>query len=108
MRSKSMDKARTAKLSMDAVLDADMKRVMAYTSELVEQALQANWLAVLEGIDSRRRLLQTIVEREPEAVNPQISALSEAVSESERALMRVVAHAVASARVSGGSFAIYH
>src|SRR5689334_5146451 len=103
MRIKSLDKARS-KLSMDPQQDADMKRVMAYTSELVEQALQANWLAVLEGIDSRRRLLQTIVEREPETVNPQVSALSEAVSESERALMRVVAHAVASSRVGGSSF----
>ena len=46
-------------LSVDAGLDADIKRVMACTDVLVELALQANWLAVLEGIDSRRQLLQT-------------------------------------------------
>jgi hypothetical protein len=109
MRTKDLERTRMrVDLSMDATLDADIKRVMACTNELVELALQANWLAVLEGIDTRRRLLQTIVDGQPEVLNPQLSALCEAVSESERALMRVVAHAIATSRTSGGLFAIYH
>ena len=91
-----------------ADLDADIKRVMAYTNELVESALRADWLAVLEGLGTRRKLLQSIVDDQHDALNPQLSALSDAVSESERALMRVVAHAIASSRTSGGLFALYH
>jgi hypothetical protein len=95
-----------AELSAD--LAANIKRVMGYTSELVESALQADWLAVLEGLDTRRKLLQSIVDGQQNVPNPQLAALSEAVSESERALMRVVAHAIASSRNSGGLYAMYH
>lgn len=84
-----------------------MKRVIACTDELVELALEANWPAVLDGIDSRRRLLQTLVERESNALDPEVSALSAAVCESERALMRVVAHAIATSSLHGGPFAMY-
>lgn len=84
-----------------------MKRVIACTDVLVELALEANWPAVLDGIDSRRRLLQAIVERDPDALNPQVSALSAAVCESERALMRVVAHAIATSSLRGAPFSMY-
>jgi hypothetical protein len=86
---------------------AHIEQVMTCTDELVELALQANWGGVLDGIEARRRLLQTIVDREA-VMNPQLSALSAAVSESERALMRVVAHAIASSRLQGAQFAMYH
>ena len=89
-------------------LDSDIKRIMACTNQLVECALQANWLAVLEGIDERRKLLQSVMDAQEEVPNPQLNVLCESVSESERALMRVVAHAIASSRTSGGLFAIYH
>ena len=87
--------------------EAVIRRVIACTDELVELALQANWPAVLDGIDSRRQMLQTIVERGPDVLNPQVSALNEAVCESERALMRVVAHAIATSSLHGGPFAMY-
>jgi|GEM_PF-3595017 len=89
-------------------LDAGIKRVMACTNALVESALQADWLAVLEGIDTRRKLLQSIVDGQQSTLSPQLEALSESVCESERALMRVVAHAIASSRSSGGLFTLYH
>jgi hypothetical protein len=92
----------------DGDLNSDIKRIMACTSQLVECALQANWLAVLEGIDARRKLLQSVVDAQDEVPNPQLHALCESVSESERALMRVVAHAIASSRTSGGLFSLYH
>jgi hypothetical protein len=109
MRTKDLERTRRlVDLSLDAELDADIKRVMACTDALVELALQADWLAVLEGIDARRRLLQTIVDGQPDVLKPQLSAVCESVSESERALMRVVAHAIATSRTSGGLFAVYN
>lgn len=109
MRTKNMERMRAMiEFNPDVDQEADMKRVMAYTNELVELALKADWLAVLEGIDARRTLLQAIIDRDPEGLNQQIIALSDAVAESERALMRVVAHAIAGSRMNGGKFAIYH
>lgn len=89
-------------------LDADIKRIMACTNQLVEHALETNWLAVLEGLDARRKLLQSVIDAQAEVSNPRLTALCDSVSESERALMRVVAHAIASSRNSGGLFSLYH
>jgi hypothetical protein len=84
----------------------DMQRVVSCTNDLVELALKADWSGVLDGMDSRRQLLQQIMNSD--RLNPDVLALSEAVEESERALMRVVAHAIASSRLHGAQFAMYH
>jgi hypothetical protein len=84
----------------------DMQRVISCTNELVELALKADWSGVLDGMDGRRQLLQQIMDGD--RLDPDVLALSEAVEESERALMRVVAHAIASSRLHGAQFAMYH
>jgi hypothetical protein len=89
-------------------LDADIKRIMACTNQLVEHALQTNWLAVLEGLDTRRKLLQSVMDAQAAVSSPRLTALCDSVSESERALMRVVAHAIASSRNNGALFSLYH
>lgn len=85
-----------------------IRQVMDCTNELVNQALQANWTSVLDGMDTRRQLLQQVMDLDGGYRNPQVAALSAAVEESERALMRVIAHAIAGSRRHGAAFAMYH
>ena len=109
MTNKNADRTRaTVRRKMPRVQSADIKRVIACTDQLVELALQADWLAVLERIDERRRLLQDIVDLDPHLDNPRVAALNEAVCESEQALARVMAHAIASSRSPAGAFALHH
>lgn len=85
-----------------------MARVMACTHELVNQALRADWSRVLDGMGARRRLLQCVIDHDFGYCSPQVAALSTAVEESERALMRVIAHAIASSRRRNAMHAMYH
>lgn len=88
--------------------EAAIERVIACTNELVNLALQANWSGVLDGMDERRRLLQDVIDSGQGHFNPKVAALTAAVEESERALMRVVAHAIASSRWNGAVFMLHH
>lgn len=92
----------------NAVDQAAIRQVMDCTDELVECALQADWSGVLDVMELRRRLLQQIIDNDAGEFNPEVSALTTAVEESERALMRVIAHAIASSRWSGAVFKMYH
>ena len=93
---------------MLAASEADaIEQILDCTNKLVELALNANWAAVLDGMDGRRRMLQILVDASQPA-SEQIVALQAAVAESERALMRVIAHAIASAQLHGAEFAMYH
>lgn len=98
-----------AGICLDGIGQASLIRcVISCTNELVNQALQADWAGVLDGMETRRRLLQCVVDHDNGQFNPEVSALSTAVEESERALMRVIAHAIASSRMHGAAFALYH
>lgn len=85
-----------------------IRRVIACTDTLVNQALQANWTEVLDGMQERRRLLQVVIDNDDGRLQAEVLALQSAVEESERAMMRVIAHAIASTRTRGASFAMYH
>ncbi len=85
-----------------------IQRIIAATNELVEQALRADWSGVLDGMSARRGLLQRLLDLDCGRCRPEVTALSAAVAESERALMRVIAHAIASSRRQGAEFAMYH
>jgi hypothetical protein len=89
-------------------LDESLQRVIACTNELVDHALRANWNEVLDGMEARRNLLQSVMADEAGRHNNEVFALSAAVAESERALMRVVAHAIAGSRWNGAAFTLYH
>lgn len=85
-----------------------MQRIVAITHELVELSMQADWNAVLDRMEARRSLLQELMDGNQGEVSVQLPALAAAVAESERALMRVVAHAIAGSRRSGAEYAMYH
>ncbi len=85
-----------------------MRRVLACTDALVNQALQANWNGVLDGMQERRRLLQIVIDNDDGRLHLEVSALSTSVEESERAMMRVIAHAIAGSRMRGADFAMYN
>lgn len=87
---------------------AAIQQVMDYTDALVDHALKADWSSVLDVMELRRRLLQQIIDNGAGRFNPEVSALTTAVEESERAMMRVIAHAIASSRWSGAAFMMYH
>ncbi len=87
---------------------ATIRQVMDCTDELVRYALQADWGNVLDGMEQRRRLLQQVIDSDAGQFNPEVLALNAAVEESERALMRVIAHAIASSRCDGAAFMMYH
>lgn len=88
------------------------QEIIASTQKLVELALAAQWAEVLDGLAARRQLLQTMIDHHADSGvehdSSELSALSAAVAESERALMRVIAHAIASANLHGAHFAMYH
>lgn len=101
-------------LDMDAA-DAQSElrqEIIVSTQKLVELALAAQWADVLDGLAARRQLLQTMIdhyaEKGAEQESSELLALSAGVAESERALMRVVAHAIASANLHSAHFAMYH
>lgn len=83
-----------------------LQGVLSATDELVEDALQGRWTKVLDGVEQRRRVMQDLVEGGKFSDN-NVAALEAAVTESEQAIMRVVAHAIASSRWSGALYALH-
>lgn len=82
--------------------------VIATTSAIVKDALHGNWLAVLDNAEERRRLLERL---EPKmcghaGATLKFVALRDAVYESERAIAKIIAHAVISQQ-SGGEAAFH-
>lgn len=75
------------------------RQVLAITDEAVCCALEGAWEELLDVVERRRALLHSLQEfavfSGPDSA---LAALSAAVSESERAVTRVVAHAIISAR----------
>jgi len=82
-----------------------LQGVLSATDELVEDALQGRWTKVLDGVEQRRRVMQDLVDAGTVSQN-NAAALEAAVTESEQAIMRVVAHAIASSRWSGAIYAL--
>jgi hypothetical protein len=91
-----------------AVDRAAIRQVMDCTDALVDYALKADWSSVLDVIERRRRLLQRVIDSDAGNFDSEVSALSAAVTESERAMIRVIAHAIASTRWNGAAFKMYH
>jgi hypothetical protein len=85
-----------------------MQSVLSCTSILVHDAMHGNWGKVLDGVDQRRHYLQRLLDSNEMAHNASVLALQAAVDESERAIVRVVAHAIASSRWHGAIFALRH
>ena len=110
MSGKQMLSARSLLQSFrgNAADQATIRQVMDCTTELVDYALKADWSSVLDVMDQRRRLLQQVIDSDAGHFNPELAALTSAVEESERALMRVIAHAIASSRWNGAAFMMYH
>lgn len=82
-----------------------LQGVLSATDELVADALQGHWTKVLDGVEQRRRVMQHLVEG-GNIGDSKVAALEAAVTESEQAIMRVVAHAIASSRWSGALYGL--
>lgn len=85
-----------------------VQRVLSCTSILVHDAMHGNWGKVLDGVEQRRHYLQRLLDSNELTRNESVLALQAAVDESERAIVRVVAHAIASSRWPGAMFALRH
>jgi len=83
-----------------------LQGVLSATDELVADALQGRWTKVLDGVEQRRRVMQDLMGSGKVSDN-NAAALEAAVTESEQAIMRVVAHAIASSRWSGALYALH-
>jgi len=84
-----------------------LQGVLSATDELVADALQGRWTKVLDGVEQRRRVMQDLVGT-GKVSDGNVAALEAAVTESEQAIMRVVAHAIASSRWSGALYALHN
>jgi hypothetical protein len=84
-----------------------LQGVLSATDELVADALQGRWTKVLDGVEQRRRVMQDLMDSGKVSDN-NAAALEAAVTESEQAIMRVVAHAIASSRWSGALYALHN
>lgn len=72
--------------------------VLASTDDVVRCALQGAWQELFDVVERRRALLQTLHEFAMFfGVDSTLTALTAAVTESEKAVTRVVAHAIISA-----------
>jgi hypothetical protein len=85
-----------------------MESVMSYTSVVVHEAMHGNWNKVLDSVEQRRHVMDRLVAANDGRHAECVSALLSAVEESERAVTRVVAHAIASSRWHGALFAMQH
>lgn len=87
--------------------DTACHAVLECTHRLVESALQSDWIQVLDGMEHRRKLLDeaTLSMR---ADSPTLVAMHAAINESERAMAKVVAHAIVSARMQGTASSLCH
>lgn len=83
-----------------------LQGVLSATDELVENALQGRWTKVLDGVEQRRRVMQDLAD-DGRINDSNVAALEAAVTESEQAIMRVVAHAIASSRWSGALYGLH-
>lgn len=83
-----------------------LQGVLSATDELVADALKGRWSKVLDGVEQRRRVMQNLVET-GQVADTNVAALEAAVTESEQAIMRVVAHAIASSRWSGALYGLH-
>lgn len=69
--------------------------VLASTDSIVSSALSSDWLVMLDQCDRRRELLARIeLANNREYSASSLAALQAAVSESEKAVARIVAHAM--------------
>ncbi len=84
-----------------------LQGVLSATDGLVEDALQGRWTQVLDGVEQRRRVMQDLMDA-GSVSDSNVAALEAAVTESEQAIMRVVAHAIASSRWSGALYALHN
>lgn len=82
-----------------------LQGVLSATDELVADALQGHWSKVLDGVEQRRRVMQHLANGN--ITDTRVAALEAAVTESEQAIMRVVAHAIASSRWSGALYGLH-
>lgn len=85
-----------------------MQSVLSYTSVVVHEALYCNWHKVFDNLEQRRHVMQRLLAANDGRRSGKIRALQSAVEESERAVARVVAHAIASSRWHGAEFALRH
>lgn len=88
--------------------DQLMESVVSYTAVVVNDALEGNWNRLLDNVDQRRRVLDRLLVANDGRHAACIHALQSAVEESERAVARVIAHAIASSRRPGAMFAMLH
>lgn len=73
-------------------------QVLSITDELVQRALDEAWSDLFDIIDRRRALLHSMHEfAEFSGGDSCLAALTAAVTESEKAVARVVAHAIVGA-----------
>ena len=73
-----------------------LQGVLSATDHLVEDALQGRWTVMQYLVDAGQ------------VADTNVAALEAAVTESEQAIMRVVAHAIASSRWSGALYALHN
>lgn len=85
-----------------------MESVMSYTSVVVHEAMHGNWNKVLDSVELRRHMMDRLIAANDGRHAECVSALLSAVEESERAVTRVIAHAIASSRWQGAMYALRH
>lgn len=83
------------------------QQVLATTAELVQGALEGKWSILFDIVERRRTLLDTM-HKHAKRGDSVLEALTAAVSESEQAVARVVAHAIVGAHQPGSPTITWH
>jgi hypothetical protein len=78
-----------------------LERILESTNNMVRLALHEQWYELLDCMDERAQLMQQLSIMATDRDDRLVSALSKSVCESERAMNKIMAHAIACARWPG-------
>ncbi|MGD9842500.1 MAG: hypothetical protein AB7F79_07490 [Steroidobacteraceae bacterium] len=78
-----------------------LERILELTNKMAQLALQEEWYELLDCMDERAQLMQQLSLMATDRDDKVVAALSKSVCESERAMNKIMAHAIISAREPG-------
>lgn len=83
-----------------------VEHIMQLTARMVDDALHSRWHQLLDRMDERAQVMKQVAIMAGARDAQRVLALSRAITESEQAMNRIMAHAIASARWQGAEYCL--
>ncbi len=82
--------------------------IMQLTARMVDDALNGRWHELMDRMDERAQVMKQVAIMAGDSDTRLVMTLSKSISESEQAMNRIMAHAIASARWQGAEHVLRH